>query len=75
MGELSPDIFLISSRGFTLLRKVKFSVRDTSRLLCSRIFHHCRVFANRVSKMPLRRMREDDKNNRVCPAMYAATFS
>ena len=75
MGELSPDILLISSRGFTLLRKAKFRVRDTSRLLCSRIFHHCRVFANRVSKMPLRRMREDDKNNRVCPAMYAATFS
>ena len=34
----------------------------TSRHSRSSLFHHCRVFAHRISKMPSRRMREDAKS-------------
>ena len=47
------------------------SVRGTSRLSRSRHFQDCRVFAHRVGKIPLRRMRE---NLRVCPLPSSAVF-
>ena len=57
--------FWILFWGFTILTNVtdasdaKFRVCDPSRLSRSCRFQHCRVFAHRVSKMPLRRMWED----------------
>ena len=54
--EIFPDILL---RLYTL-KYVKFCV-VTCRLSRMRRFQHWRVFAHLVSKMPLRRMREDAK--------------
>ena len=42
----------------------KFRVGDTLRLLDSRIFHHCRIFARCLSKMPLQGMRKVTKTRK-----------
>ena len=44
------------------LTYAKFCVRNKLRHLRSRLFHHCRVFAHRVSKMPLCQKRKDAKS-------------
>ena len=54
------------SGNFLNLKYAKCIVRNTSRLLRSRHFHYCRVFAHRDGKIPSRRMRE---NVCVCPAL------